>query len=254
MTAFTKLVRDKLRARASVDVKKHFDAYFLGAVPFIGVKRAGVDAVFKEVAPALAGDAIDEGFALLRCEEMELKTVGVELLYRARKRLPDDVVDALAQLFDDGYVKEWATCDGLSGRVLRHLVVRDVALKKRVVAWSKAKNDWRQRASAVAFVNEAKHGAYDDDVIEVCSRIVKNPDRFVQLGCGWALRELSLVDRKRVLAFIDDNAQYLSREGLRYALEKTPAKLRAEVMARHKSANVAHAKSVVQPRRTRRSS
>ena len=237
MSTFTSTVKKKLVARADERAKAWSEKYFLGVVPFIGCKSAATMAVVREVLPtanALDDDAlVTEAFALVRDRHMEMKQVGVELLYRRRRTLGPAIVDALAPLFDDGSVKEWATCDGIAGHVLRYQLP-NAGARKKIVAWSKAKNDWRQRASAVAFVNEAKHGRYDDDIVDVCSRIVRNPDRFVQLGCGWALRELSRVDRKRVIAFVDDNAAFLSREGLRYALEKTPADVRAQVMASHK--------------------
>jgi hypothetical protein len=34
------------------------------------------------------------------------------------------------------------------------------------------------------------------------------------------MREISLADRKRAIKFIEDNYENLSREGLRYAIEK----------------------------------
>lgn len=145
------------------------------------------------------------------------------------------LLDDIERIFDDT-VRDWATCDGLCSTALRALLP-NAAARKRIKAWSRTSESeartWKQRASAVAFVNEARHGQYDDDVIEVCARIVKNPERFVQLGCGWVLRELSLVDRPRVVKFIDDHAQHLSREGLRYATEKLPAAVKKTVHARH---------------------
>jgi 3-methyladenine DNA glycosylase AlkD len=68
--------------------------------------------------------------------------------------------------------------------------------------------------------------------VTVCERVVKNPERFAQLGVGWVLRELSVVDRPRMLRFLSDHHAELSREGLRYAVEKLPPKLRAELLAR----------------------
>lgn len=68
----------------------------------------------------------------------------------------------------------------------------------------------------------------------MCSRIVKTPERFVQLGCGWVLRELSLVDRPRVLKFLEDNERFISSEGWRYATEKLPPSLKASLKASKK--------------------
>ncbi len=233
MTALSQRVHRGLAARADPAVKASAEKYFRGAIPFIGVKRAGVDAVLKEVLASVpAGEAgVREAFALLRAPSMEMRQIGIELLYRRRKQLDDAVVDELASYFDT-HVGDWATCDGVAGRVLRALVKRPSA-KKKVLAWSRARCTWRKRAAAVAFVNDARKGEGVDDLFAVCARIVTTPDRFVQLGCGWALRELSLVDRPRVVRFIEDHAAQLSREGLRYAVEKMPKAERAAVMKRH---------------------
>jgi len=59
---------------------------------------------------------------------------------------------------------------------------------------------------------------------------IKNNERFVQLGAGWVLREMSLSDLDRVVAFIKDNYDKFSREGLRYAVEKMPQLLKKELM------------------------
>jgi len=65
---------------------------------------------------------------------------------------------------------------------------------------------------------------YNDEIIKICSTCVKNPERFVQLGVGWVLRELSLANLELVNEFLTDNFEYFSREGLRYAIEKMTAK------------------------------
>lgn len=55
-------------------------------------------------------------------------------------------------------------------------------------------------------------------------------ERFVQLGCGWLLREISLSERKRVISFIEKHHESFSREGLRYAIEKMTESERRRLM------------------------
>lgn len=130
----------------------------------------------------------------------------------------------------DGIVNGWATCDGLCGSVLRPLLPRP-ELRRRIVSWKDAASPWLQRAAAVTFVNEAKTGLYNAEILEVCRTTVRNPHRFVQLGTGWVLRELSLADRGLVNAFIREHRRGFISEGLRYALEKHPADERAALTA-----------------------
>lgn len=121
--------------------------------------------------------------------------------------------------------------------MLRLVLRRDADARRCIVAWSRARNPWQQRASAVAFVNEARHGRYNPEILSVCRNLVGNPDRFVQLGMGWVLRELFLADRQAVMAFIDRHRSGISREGLRYAMEKMPVATRKRLLAEHAAAN-----------------
>lgn len=237
-------MRRALQSAADPAAREWSRKYFLDAIDFIGVKAPQLKTIERALRPTWASaprqQQVALAFELLRSAYMEERQVALLILGPHMKHLGahalDESLDDIEGIFD-AHVRDWATCDGLCGRALRPLLVLPRA-RKRIMAWSRTPLvhpacTWKQRASAVAFVNEAKHGHYDDDIIEVCARIVKNQERFVQLGCGWVLRELSLVDRPRVLAFIDEHAKHLSREGLRYATEKLPASVKQDVHARH---------------------
>jgi 3-methyladenine DNA glycosylase AlkD len=228
-------VRRELDAAASDETKEWGEKYFLGVIDFIGVTGPKLKAIERALRSTWASAPPDVllafGLQMQTSRFMEERQVGQLVLDRVVKKIaPLVLVEKLEPIFDT-HVRDWATCDALAGRVLRHCLV-DARARKRIITWSRAKNTWMQRASAVAFVNEARHGKYDDDVIDVCTRIVKTDERFVQLGCGWVLRELSLVDRPRVLAFLEDNARFVSSEGWRYATEKLPAPVKAAAKAR----------------------
>jgi 3-methyladenine DNA glycosylase AlkD len=232
---FARVVRARLTDAADPKVKAAYESYLKNAVRFIGVRMPEVRRVFRELRPALSAHSPEELFAeartLLLSPFAEEKHIAILLLARVVRTPPSDFVRRLEPVFDEG-IREWATCDGISGRVLRPLL-RDPAMRKRIVAWSRSRNQWRQRAAAVAFVNEARHGAHDDIIIGICERIVRNPERFVQLGMGWVLRELSLSDRPRVLGFLRKHYSSISREGLRYAIEKLPTALQKTLLIEH---------------------
>ena len=234
--AFPTDILRALRAAADPAVRKSYEWYFKGQLPFIGVRTPRVREIFRETLSA-QGDypvdrAIADAFTLLRSPAAEQKHVGILLLHRYRRELPADFLRRLEPVFDAS-VREWGTCDGLCGRVLRHLLLRSDADQKRIVGWSRSRNQWRQRAAAVAFVNEARHGRHTVRILEVCEQTVKNPERFVQLGTGWALRELWLAEPRRVKAFLRDHYPDFSREGLRYAIEKMPPAQQRRCLEEH---------------------
>jgi 3-methyladenine DNA glycosylase AlkD len=229
----------RLRAAADPKAKAAYEWYFRGEVDFLGVRTPNVRAIFRETVPTIAqypvSQAIDDAFVLLRSRYAEEKHMAILLVHKYRRELPADFIKRLEPVFDAG-VREWGTCDGISARVLRHLVLRSVADRRRVVSWSRSGNPWRQRASAVAFVNEARHGEHTTDIIRVSERLVKNSHRFVQLGMGWVLRELWLAEPSVVVAFLRAHHSSISREGLRYAIEKMPPAQQQRLLKEHSAA------------------
>ena len=238
-SSFQSAIRKALRANADPEVRENFQRYFKHVVKLVGVRSPEAKKVFRECFPLLAGSSVDsmieQAFSLLASEYLEEKQIGVSVLARIEKKLPADFVPRLEPVFDRS-VYDWATCDTLSGRVLRYVLRRDDAARNRIIGWSKADYFWRQRSSAVTFVNEARHGKFNDDILCVCRNIVDNPERFVQLGMGWAIRELSLADQQLALDFLSAHYPKISREGLRYAIEKMPAPLQKRVLAEHTKA------------------
>lgn len=237
--SFATTARRALEAIADPDVKAGAERYFRGAVPFHGVKAPQVRAVFRDVFAEFVDTPVEgliaDAFALLRRPFQEEKQLAVHLLERVRRRWPPDLLDRLEPVFEAG-VHDWATCDGVSGRVLKVLLEGDPRSATRIAAWSRSPNPWRQRASAVAFVKVARHGAHTATILRVCGRLATSPDRFVQLGMGWVLRELSLADRKAVLAFLRRHYGTIRREALRYAIEKLPAPIRTSILREHAAA------------------
>lgn len=229
----------RLEAIADPAVKAGAERYFRGAVPFIGVKaprvREVARAVYRDYGDRDAQAIVDGALALLRAPHQEEKQLAVLLLERLTRRWPRTLLSQLEEVFDES-VHDWATCDALAGRVLHPLMARDPKAIARVATWSRARYAWRQRAAAVAFVKSARAGAHNEIILAICSRVVKNPDRFVQLGMGWVLRELYLADADVTLDFLRRHGASIRREALRYAIEKMPKRVQAQVLAEHAEA------------------
>lgn len=208
--------------------------YMKGAAQFYGIKTPALRALFKANAglwkpwPVAAKVALS--WALLRSDYFEEKDWGIALLRTVRTSLDQPWLEQIEREFPT-LVASWATCDALCSGVFRALLPR-TELRRRIISWKDSPSPWLQRAAALAFINEARHGLYNADILEVCETTVRNPHRFVQLGTGWVLRELSLADRAAVTDFLVLHHSLISAEGLRYALEKYPEPERRDVLTR----------------------
>ena len=171
---------------------------------------------------------------------MEYKLFGNYLLEKIQKNLTADFLHNEAVEILRDHCNTWATCDGLSSKVIRKMIDRDNSHNQDnpnnqqfaiiVAGWCHSKHLWVQRSSCVSFVCLARHGHFNERIIDICSQCIQNQERFVQLGAGWVLRELSLADLNLVVDFIKLNYTSFSREGLRYAIEKMDSEMKQQLM------------------------
>lgn len=129
---------------------------------------------------------------------------------------------------------DWATVDSLCGKVVHNIILNhapDNTPGETLKQWAKDdKNLWKQRAACVAYIKIAKHGKHTEDIVAIVNDVIKNQERFAQLGAGWVLRELWLAEPQLVVDFITDRYHLFTREGLRYAIEKMDAPLQKTLL------------------------
>jgi len=234
VASLEKLVRRTLVQNRNALNAANYERYFKHVIKFYGIKTPRLNELFRQLYHETISDIdvpsrIDLAYRLFEAKVAEEKKLAISILLRNVKHLTKQHIPKFARVIDS-HVYDWATCDGLAGRVIGRMIKRDADIAGRVHPWRKARDLWRQRASCVAFVGVARFGELNDTIIDICSTCIRNQERFVQLGAGWVLRELSLADRDLVVDFIKSNYDHFSREGLRYAIEKMTPTLREQLM------------------------
>lgn len=211
-----------------------YERYFKEVIRFHGLKTPALRAVAADLHNSalkhlpfekrweLAGELFASEFA-------EEKSIAIDILRRDLKKLQISHLKSLATIIDR-HVYDWGTSDSLSGKVIGRMIRADHSLAESLRSWKNSSCLWRQRSACVSFVNMARHGQFDDLILDICKSCIRNPERFVQLGAGWVLREMTLSDRDRTIAFIKKHYRHFSREGLRYAIEKLPDDQRQELL------------------------
>ena len=207
------------------------DAAFRG-VPMKGVREATHTWWAEEGVASLEGDAqFAVALALFEQEFTEDKLAGVialaELLLHDLRvaHLP-----ALADLFEEGHISDWNLCDWFCVKVLGKMVehaAEPLTMASAIAEWRNSKPLWQRRAACVAFVNHAKQGdtqieGLTELILESADALVRDPERFAQTGVGWVLRELSLAELERVVAFTEEHAHRMTREALKSIVQKMP--------------------------------
>ncbi len=222
-----------LRPLATPEQKARAEAYFKGAVPFLGVKSPDVLAVFRELQRELDGldgeVRLSLSLSLLDQEWAELRHFGVLTLHRSRKKLPADWLLRVEPILVRR-ATNWGTADAFAMKVLRYRMPI-VADKARVLTWANAESPWLRRMACVAFEAEARKGQYADEIRVVVQGALGLDHRFSQLGAGWLLRERWRAAPEEVEAFLLEHGARMSREAVRYAVERIPSERRQSLLA-----------------------
>jgi 3-methyladenine DNA glycosylase AlkD len=250
MAVFVSL-QQQLDQHADPKTKAWWERYLKHVIPFRGVKMADIRAVLHQwvkdegIDRLPAREQKELALALIRLDYTEDKLAGV--LFLQEILLPARAIDwpadlpRFADLFQEGFIYDWNTCDWFCVRVLGPLAEQQGAdCAHAIAAWRKAEPLWQRRAAAVGFVNLAKRGdanfpGFTDMLLDACAPLVASPERFAQTGAGWVLRELSLAEPARVVSFVEQRIGQFTREGLAYATEKMPAETQARLKALHKA-------------------
>ncbi|MBI4163924.1 MAG: DNA alkylation repair protein [Candidatus Aenigmarchaeota archaeon] len=129
------------------------------------------------------------------------------------------------------YVNEWGRCDDLCAGPLGELVFQFPELLPKVFAWTKSKNMWFRRASAVCLITSLRKGKCLDQAFKTADTLIADKEDLVQKGYGWMLKEASKKFQKEVFEYVMKNKDKMTRTALRYAIEKLPENMKRKAMS-----------------------
>lgn len=211
--------------------------YFRTTEPlrFLNVRTPLVRGVARQIAREHR-DAwtIDEAIAfadlLVREPYLELKGVGIEALAFRRRELAPRALGVFRGWLEDNLCANWATTDTICGTLVGPLLTAHPALIVRVKRWSRHRNLWVRRASAVALVRLAATGLALDDAYDVARALQGDREDLIHKAAGWLLREAGRTDPARLERYLRDNGPAMPRTSLRYAIEHFPPARRRELL------------------------
>jgi 3-methyladenine DNA glycosylase AlkD len=129
----------------------------------------------------------------------------------------------------ESHVDDWAACDSLCGP-LGLFIQKFPKSFSKTYRWTKSKNRWLRRASAVSLIPPLRKGLLLNQAFRTADALLTDPDDIVQKGYGWMLKEASGPFPNETFYFVSARKVRMPRTALRYAIEKMPANWRKELM------------------------
>lgn len=201
-----------------------------------GLKAADLWRIMKEFRPRIMAltleERLDLASHLLAQRIGELGHAAIYVLGKSSKALTPDHFDYLDQCLDD--FRSWSHVDHFCGEVTPALLssYRDETLAQLEV-WSHSRNRFKRRTSAVAFARKVgASGAFLEECLAMCDRLIWDPEDIVQKGVGWALKEQMKVSPIE----IKDYVKQLRKQGVSstitlYAIRNLEGDERQEILA-----------------------
>lgn len=130
------------------------------------------------------------------------------------------------------YINNWAKCDDFCVHCVGELLIQYPELIKKTKQWTKSKNKWLRRASAVSLILPIRKKDVLKDVFEVANKLLQDKEDMVQKGYGWMLKVVADIYQAQVFNFVMKNKDKMPRTALRYAIEKMPPMLKKQAMSK----------------------
>ena len=125
----------------------------------------------------------------------------------------------------------WATTDAICGSLIGPLLSSHPELIPRVRDWSRHRNMWVRRASAVGLIKPMSDGYGLDAAYAVARALRQDGSDLIQKAVGWMLREAGKYDQARLERYLRQRGPSTPRTTVRYAIERFPPARRRALLA-----------------------
>lgn len=226
-------IRKKLKQNADKKTIKSIQKFFKEKIKAHGVKTPLVVKIAKEHFKLIKHKPKKDIFTV--CEKF-LKSAYIEesfIAYDWSRCLHKHYKPKDFKTFEKwvkNHISNWAQCDTFCNHTVGTFIEKFPQFIKELKKWTKSKNRWVRRASAVTLILPARKGMFLKDIFEICDSLLTDEDDMVQKGYGWLLKVASQKHQKEVFDYVMKNKDVMPRTSLRYAIEKMPEKMRVRAM------------------------
>lgn len=194
-----------------------------------------LDIIVRRMYPLLPGSP-GELFALFN-DMLALRKVHflwlVTMWIKKRRELYELAYMPRYESWLNDYIDRWGTCDIFCYRVLNPMVEKYPGLFENVMRWTESSKTYVRRASPVSLLQSGRGFTVNceiDKVFTVAGKLKDDREVHVQKGVGWLLKYAYLSYPDEVYRYLKNNVENLPRVVFRYAIEKTPPRVREELI------------------------
>ncbi len=230
-------VRQEFKINIDEQYKKNYQRWFKESILCYGVKTPIVRKIAKKYFRQIK--SLDKNQVFILSEGLfknrynEESIIAIQWVSEFSKQFenPDFKI---FENWIDSYVDNWAKCDDFCLHVIHPMIKKYPELIKKTKLWSRSKNMWLRRASAVSFITTIG-GFYATrhklkDIFEVSEMLLNDKENLVQKGYGWMLKAASIHNQKEVFEFVMKYKSNMPRTALRYAIEKMSNNLKKQII------------------------
>ena len=226
-------IHKDLKAASDKKTKESGKTFFKEEIKSHGVKIPQVVKIGRENYSKIKDKSKKDIFFI--CEELfktgfiEEAIIACNYSYNINKQFePKDF--KIFEKWMEKYVTNWAVCDTFCNHTMGIFLDYFPEFVENIKKWTKSKNRWVRRASAVSFIVPATRGKFLHDVFDIANSLITDPDDLVQKGYGWALKVAANKHQKEVYNYVMEHKNRMPRTALRYAIEKMPPDLKIKAM------------------------
>lgn len=203
-----------------------------------GIRMPEIEKIVKSVHEKFDcsyDDAVEVFRKLTRKNVEEQKFAGFFFLNRFKKYFNEKIIDIIREEYAKN-CHTWSHCDSTCVRLLGPYLGKkenETLAINTVNEWSESDNLWIKRASMVILLKiTMMRKDFDEDyVFELVEKMLKySEENYIEKGIGWLLKTCSKYKQEVIKDYLTRNKTNLTRLILRYASEKMPSEIRAEVL------------------------
>ena len=167
---------------------------------------------------------LDLGDRLVRTGKFEEGSLAIYFVLPFRDEFTPETFDRLGVWLDAG-LHNWAHADTLCGALLAQFLEDRIVPMTRMAPWRSASSKWMRRAVPVACLGLLDQAGKVPALLRFIRPMMQDPERVVQQGLGWFLREAWKVGPAVVEPFLFEWKDSAPRLIYQYATEKmTPSR------------------------------